>query len=54
MTAAALIAVLAALDAAYAMRLLADAARDKRAKTEAENKRQHDERMALMPAGGDQ
>ena len=54
MTLAALIAVLAFLLAAYAMRLLADAARDKRAKAEAENKRQHDERMAVMPAGGDQ
>ena len=38
--------------AAYAMRLLADAFRDKRAKAEAWSKRQHEERMAAMPAGG--
>lgn len=46
--------ILVVLLLAYYGKLTADAARDKRAKTEAENKRQHDERMAVMPAGGDQ
>lgn len=54
MTAAALYAVLAYLLARDALRLYADARRDKRAKAEAENKRQHEQRMAVMPAGGDQ